>query len=110
MSVYLVLFAASILAVIGQVLFKLGTAGGTLMKVIWSPHLWCGVICYFLSMVLWLYSLSKVRLGVAYGFTCLTFVGVYMASFILFKEPVSAPKIIAILLIVAGFLMLTKWA
>lgn len=109
MNIYLLLLTSSILAIVGQLSFKFGAAGGTLSKVLWSPWLWSGLASYFVSMVLWIYSLTKVRLGVAYAFTTLTFVGVYLATFIILKEPVTAPKIAAIGLIITGFLMLAKW-
>lgn len=107
--VYLILFASSLLAVFGQLCLKLGSGHGALMKILWSPWLWGGLVSYFCSMVLWVYALTKVRLGIAYAFTSLTFVGVYVASFFILKESVTLPKLLALALIVTGFLILTKW-
>ena len=108
-NTYLFLFASSFLAVAGQLLFKLGAVPGHWTKLIFSPSLWAGLFCYGCSTVLWVYSLTKVRLGVAYAFTSLTFVGVYVATFFILKESVTVPKLIALGLIVAGFLILAKW-
>lgn len=109
MNAYLTLFLASLLAIAGQLCIKTGSGAGTLTKILWSPWLWGGLAGYFVSMILWVYSLTKVPLGVAYAFTSLTFVGVYIASFFVLKEAVTAPKILALALIVSGFLILTKW-
>lgn len=109
MNVYLSLFLASLLAVIGQLCLKMSAGEGVLAKVFWSPWLWGGLVGYFLSMVLWVYGLTKAPLGTAYAFTSLTFVGVYTMSFFVLKEPVTAPKIVALVLIVSGFVILTKW-
>lgn len=109
MNVYLALFLASLLAVAGQLCIKTGAGGGSLSKILWSPWLWAGLAGYFVSMLLWVYALTKAPLGVVYAFTSLTFVGVYVASFFILKEPVTAPKILALALIVSGFIILTKW-
>lgn len=106
---YLLLLGSSLLAIAGQLFFKLGANAGHWMKIIQSPSLWVGLLCYGSSTVLWVYSLSKVRLGAAYAFTAVTFVGVYIASFVILREAVTVPKVLALLLIVSGFLMLTKW-
>ena len=106
---YLFLFASSFLAVAGQLLFKLGAVPGHWTKLLLSPPLWAGLVCYGCSTALWVYSLTKVQLGTAYAFTTLTFVGVYAMSFLVLKESVTVPKLLALLLIVAGFLILAKW-
>lgn len=109
-NVYLLLFLSSCLAIAGQILFKIGSGLGDWVRVIFSPQLIGGMVCYFISMVLWIYSLQKVPLGVAYAFTTLTFVGVYAASFVILKEPPTIPKLIGLFLIVSGFVVLVKWA
>ena len=108
-TTYLVLCGSSFLAVAGQLLLKLGAIPGHWTKLLVSPALWAGLFCYGCSTALWIYSLSRVRLGMAYAFTSLTFVGVYLASFLILREPVTMPKLVALALIVSGFLMLAKW-
>lgn len=91
----------------GQLLLKFGAnAGG--WNVLYARPFWCGLVCYFFSMALWVYGLTKVPLGIAYAFTSLTFVGVYIASFVILKEPVTASKILGLILVVAGFLVLAN--
>ncbi len=109
MHSYVVLLTASVLAILGQICIKWGAGAGTLAKIVWSPWLWGGLAAYAVSMVLWVWALTQVRLGIAYAFTCVTFVGVYIASFIILKEAVTPIKIVALGLIVCGFLMLAKW-
>jgi len=108
-TTYLILCGSSFLAVAGQLLLKLGAVPGPWTRLLASPPLWAGLFCYACSTALWVHALTKVRLGVAYAFTSLTFVGVYAASFLILKEPVTIPKLLALLLIVSGFLTLAKW-
>lgn len=107
MTPYLTLLTSSCLAIAGQLLLKFGANVGG-WAILYSRPFLGGLACYFLSMVLWIYSLTKVHLGVAYAFTSLTFVGVYIASFVILKEPVTTPKILALALIVTGFLILAN--
>jgi Membrane transporters of cations and cationic drugs len=109
MNIYLTLFISSMLAIFGQICIKTGADGGSLLKAVWSPWLWAGLAGYFFSTLLWVYALTRVHLGVAYAFTALTFVGVYVASFFILKESVTVPKILGLVLVVSGFLVLTKW-
>lgn len=109
MHVYFTLSLASLLAIAGQLCIKAGADTGSLTKAVWSPWVWAGLAGYAFSMVLWVYSLTKVPLSVAYAFTTMTFVGVYAASFFILKEPVTAPKLTGLALIVSGFVVLIKW-
>jgi Membrane transporters of cations and cationic drugs len=100
---------SSLLAIFGQLSFKTGAQGGSLVKAAGSPWLWAGLAGYGFSTLLWVYALTKVPLGIAYAFTALTFVGVYVASFFILKEPVTMPKLLGLGLVIGGFLVLTKW-
>ena len=108
-NAYTALFISSLLAILGQISMKWGAGAGSLVKVLWSPWLWAGLAAYGGSTILWVYGLSQVRLGIAYAFSSLTFVGVYAASFFILKEPATPIKLVALALILAGFLILIKW-
>ena len=108
-TTYATLLASCALAIFGQLSIKWGAGAGSLAKIVWSPWLWSGLVAYAISMMLWVWALTQVRLGVAYAFTCVTFVGVYIASFVILKEPFNWIKVAALALIVCGFLMLAKW-
>ncbi len=59
---------------------------------------------------LWVYALSKVELGQAYPFTALTFVLVFILSFLVLGEAVSRLEVLGLLLTISGFLVMFKAA
>ncbi|WP_210253180.1 SMR family transporter [Beijerinckia sp. L45] len=65
-----------------------------------------GLGCYGLSLLLWIYVLSKADASFAYPFLGLGFAVVTVAGCTLLGEPVSMPKILGILIIAAGVVVL----
>lgn len=86
-------------------MFKLGADRGG-WQILTSPGLWLGMMLYVTSAGLWVYALSKTELGLVYIFTALTFVLVYISSFLLLGEAVTVPKLLGLGLILAGFFVL----
>jgi multidrug transporter EmrE-like cation transporter len=105
----------------GQILFKQGmimmgkpviTASiqsifSFLLKIITSPVLLLGMLCYILSTIVWMYVLSRVDLNRVYPFTALTFVVVFLASMFIFHEVIPPNRFIGVGLIMAGFLVVS---
>jgi drug/metabolite transporter (DMT)-like permease len=99
---YGLLLVAAVCAAGGQILFKLGaTNRGSLMAFV-NPQIAGGGVLYFLGAVLWVAALSKLPLSVAYPFTVLTFVLVYLASVFLLGERPSPGAIFGVALVLAG--------
>lgn len=67
-----------------------------------------GFVCYGLSIFLWIYSLSKVEVSVAYPFQALGYIIVMFASAFFFNETINAQKIIGVLLITAGVICIAR--
>ena len=97
----------------GQVLFKKGvlTTGevtlkssilGELLKLLFNPVIFSGLILYVVSTVLWLVALSKTTLNFAYPFTALTFGLVMISSRVIFMENIPGLRYFGILLIIIG--------
>lgn len=99
------LFLSSATAAIGQILLKLGADRGG-WAIIKAPQFWGGGFCYFLSFVLWVYALSKVNLSIAYPFTALTFVMVFLLSFLVLGESPGGLQILGLFLILSGFFVM----
>jgi small multidrug resistance pump len=99
---YAVLLIAAICAAAGQVFFKLGAANRTTLLAFFNPQIAGGGVLYFLGAVLWIWALSKVPLTVAYPFTILTFVLVYLASIIVLGERPTAAALFGVALVLAG--------
>ncbi len=112
--VLLLLSVAS--ASLGQVLFKKGllmtgeitlktSVIGELLKMVFQPLVFSGLILYVISTILWLMALSKTTLNFAYPFTALTFILVMLSSRIVFLESIPTLRYFGIALIVAGILL-----
>lgn len=74
---------------------------------LFNPFVVAGLFFYLVSMVFWLYVLSKVELSRAYPFVALGFIGTAIVGFFLYQEPITTTKLIALLLIVSGVLVLS---
>jgi drug/metabolite transporter (DMT)-like permease len=100
----------------GQVMFKKGvlTTGeitlkgsviGELLRLIFQPLVFSGLILYVISTILWLMALSKTTLSFAYPFTALTFILVMLSSRVIFLESIPTLRYFGIVLIVLGILL-----
>lgn len=99
---YGLLLTAALCAAAGQVLFKLGATNRATLLAFINPQIVCGGALYFLGAVLWVVALSKLPLSVAYPFTVLTFVLVYLASVFLLGERPAPTAIFGVALVLAG--------
>jgi len=100
----------------GQVLFKKGVLMtgevtlkssiiGELLKLVFQPVVFSGLILYVISTVLWLLALSKTTLNFAYPFTALTFILVMLSSRVIFFESIPTLRYFGIALIILGILL-----
>lgn len=103
-------------ASLGQILFKKGviltgevTFRGSLlaelMRLVFNPVVFLGLVFYVVSTILWLAALSKTTLNFAYPFTALTFILVMLSSRMVFLESIPPLRYLGIGLIVAGILL-----
>ena len=72
-----------------------------------NPFVILGAGFYFMGLITWLLTLSKLELSVAYPFQALSFILVIAASLLVFKESFSTAKLIGIVFIVIGILILS---
>lgn len=99
---YALLLTAALCAAAGQILFKLGATNRASLIAFVNPQIIGGGALYFLGAVLWVVALSKLPLSVAYPFTVLTFVLVYLASVFLLGERPAPSAVFGVLLVLAG--------
>ena len=113
----LILFPISIACdVAGQVFFKLGADrlpdfhGTTpirfLMGLARDRWLMAGIATFTFETFIWLRILSDVPLSIAFPIASLNFIGVTLASRLLFREPVSTVQWLGCLLVTAGVAIL----
>ena len=106
--------ASCILTAVGQIAFKKGmekfanqnfslaTLPTTLLEMFLSPVIIIGFACFGSGAVVWLFALAKLELSYAVPLSGLTYILVLAAGILLFKEPLTMPKIIGTLCVAAG--------
>jgi multidrug transporter EmrE-like cation transporter len=79
-----------------------------LIPILKVPFVSLGLFCYALSAVLWIAVVSKVDLSLAYPMVSVAYVAVFVASWFLFGERISAVRMAGLVLIVAGVLVISR--
>ena len=103
---YVLVVVSAVLAAIGQLFFKLGATGAVAVTDFLNLRVTAGLTLYALSTVLWIGALSKLPLTRVYPFTILTFVTVYVASFVILGERLNAPVLIGAALVLVGLFII----
>jgi multidrug transporter EmrE-like cation transporter len=99
---YGLLLVAAVCAAAGQVLFKMGAASRTSLMALINPQIVSGGVLYLLGAGFWVIALTRLPLSVAYPFTVLTFVLVYLASVFLLGERPAPGAIVGVVLVLGG--------
>ena len=118
----LAVFISVCLAVVGQLLLKMGmlrmgrfplnisTIIQQYTRIFLNPFIIAGIIGFALSMLAWLYVLSRLELSVAYPFVALNYVLILFASHFLLKETITPVKIMGVAVIVMGVYLISRGA
>ena len=78
----------------------------TVMSIAINPYIICGFISYGISILLWLWVLSKVDVSYAYPFQALGYIVVTILAWLLFQENINLTRIIALIFITLGLIIL----
>ena len=98
----------------GQMLFKYGSSGKSItgimdiIRLFFSPVVFCALCLYAATTGLWLYILSRVPISFAYPIQALAFPLVLLASMLIFKESISVTRWIGVRVIVCGVMIATR--
>ncbi len=93
---------------IGKVDISLSGAVGLIPKLLFNLPIWCGVVTYFVSVLLWLMALSRIDLGYAYPFKSVSYVFILIIGYLFFQEQLNLYKIAGTLIICSGIFVLAK--
>lgn len=113
------IFLVVTINVSGQLLIKKGLNGlrdidfssrafMSYLNIFGSPYVVAGCLSYFISMLLWLYALSKVNLSFAYPFLALGYVLVMLTSWYFLGESIPTLRWIGVLVICFGIFLVSK--
>ena len=94
--------------VVGQFEFSMENALPVGMRLATEPHILGGMLCYVVSLVVWIMGLSRVEVSVAYPMLSIGYVINAVAAWYLFGESVSALRLTGIGFIIAGVFLVAK--
>ncbi len=115
-AIYSIIIAI-ILAAIGQVLWKFGMKKvgiieditlENIIKIFSNIYVNMGIVCYAISTIFWLISLSKKDLSYVYPFIAGTYVIVIFLSYFFFKENINMYRIFGSILILFGLYIILR--
>ncbi len=78
----------------------------TFLSIALNPYIISGFISYGISIILWLWVLSKVDVSLAYPFQALGYIVVTILAWLIFQENVNMTRIIALIFITLGLIIL----
>lgn len=78
---------------------------GTMFTNIW---LWGAMLCYAVSILLWMSVLSKVEVSYAYPFLSIGYVLSAVAGYLLFSENITPIRIVGIIVICVGVILISR--
>jgi len=81
------------------------TSAGSLASNLW---LWLGLICYAISVIVWILALSRVDVSIAYPMLSIGYIVNAVAAWHLFDEPMNLGKVVGIGIIIVGVYVLAR--
>jgi drug/metabolite transporter (DMT)-like permease len=75
------------------------------MGLLMDPWILVGIFAAFCAGLSWMAAMTRLELSFAYPFISLSFVLVFVFSALLFHETVTVPKVVGMLLIIAGIIV-----
>ena len=73
-----------------------------------NPWVISALVATFLAGMSWMLAMTRFQLSYAFPFASLSYVLIMFSAFALFGEPVTAPKIVGTLLVVAGLVVIAR--
>ena len=119
---FFVILITVFMSACAQLLLKLGMnkveekggllEGGimSLVQAVFSPLVFSGIFVYGVSVLVWLWVLSKVDLSIAYPFVGVSFIFTLLFGIFLLDESLNVYKIIGTLMIACGCFFIVKSA
>ena len=116
-SNFIFIISSVLLNALAQILLKAGMKQfgnidlknniiNTSISIALNPYIITGFISYGISIILWLWVLSKVDVSLAYPFQALGYIVVTILAWLIFQENISFTRIMALIFITIGLIIL----
>ena len=92
---------------IGSVSLKLEQLWNMCISFFSNLYLWGGMLCYAVSIILWMVVLSKVNVSLAYPFLSVGYIITAVMAYFFMNEPLTLQKCLGIAVICLGVIILT---
>ncbi len=93
---------------LGVISFTRDNALGLSWQIGTQPHIFAGLACYAISVVVWIMALSRVEVSIAYPMLSIGYVVNALAAWWLFGEALSAMRITGIGVIIVGVYLVAR--
>ena len=93
---------------VGEITLSLQAIFNLTWRMLTNPFVFIGLVIYFLSVIFWLAALSRVDLSYAYPFASLSYVIMFLASWLLLHETITPMRIIGTLVIGLGVFLISR--
>lgn len=93
---------------VGEFAFTAANAVPVGLKLALEPHILGGLVCYVVSLVVWIMALSRVEVSVAYPMLSFGYVVNAVAAYYLFGEAVTLTRLAGIGLIILGVFIVAR--
>lgn len=93
---------------VGHFEFNAGNIVPVGMKLALEPHIMGGMLCYLVSLVVWIMGLSRVEVSIAYPMLSIGYVLNAVAAWYLFGEAVSLTRLTGIGVIIIGVYIVAR--
>lgn len=113
---FIIILVAVLFNAIGQILLKMGSniintskSTGILDKIIsaFNVPIFFGILCYVISVIVWIYALTKVEVSTAYPILSLGYILVAFLAYYMFGEVITNVQILAMCIIVFGVILIS---
>jgi multidrug transporter EmrE-like cation transporter len=114
---FIFIISSVLLSALAQILLKAGMKQfgaidlknnflNTFISIALNPYIISGFIAYGISILLWLWVLSKVDVSLAYPFQALGYIVVIILAWLIFQENIGFTRILALIFISIGLIIL----
>jgi multidrug transporter EmrE-like cation transporter len=93
---------------LSNVALTLANAPLIAQRIIFSPPIWGGLVCYGISVVLWIVALTRVDVSVAYPMLSIGYVVTAVAAWWLFGEQLSVTRLCGIGAVIVGVWLIVR--
>ncbi len=107
---YGMLGASIVTGIFGQILLKAGASAPTFVEQLFRWTTIFGLGCYGVAAILYIVALRKLPMSVAMPSVSLSYVAIALAGKFIYDEPMGAPQIVGLALIMGGVWLLNRHA